>query len=101
MTGGSYAVGPVGPRVEPKPVDVRLTRMSGVVHNGVVIAILETYENGELKTYIVRPGDLVTVGGQNYLVRAIGRDYLIVADETTGRQTVLPLRSRTAGEGQR
>lgn len=98
MPGRPQPVGVVGPRVEMKPADARLRRLSGVLHDGMALAILETYDGQQVRSQVVQPGDRVTVGGRTFVVRSIGRQEMILREVGQVRDIVVPLRRRTANE---
>jgi len=100
MPGRPQPIGVVGPRVEMKPVDARLRRLSGVVHDGQALAILETFDGQQVRTQVVQPGDRVTVGTRTFVVRAISGDRMILREVGRDRDIIVRLRRRTANEQQ-
>ncbi|HEX2998915.1 MAG TPA: hypothetical protein VHR86_01580 [Armatimonadota bacterium] len=72
-------------------------RLSGVLWNGSVAAILETPEDPQHKSVILRPGDYV---GENLRVQSIKRDQMTLINEAArgrNRQIVVNLKPAAAG----
>ena len=82
----------VSPGTGPQPLDLRQVqgprRMSGILFDGRVWAILET-EDGQ--SHVVKPGDVVESGVK---VAAVSRDSMVIAQ--AGRQQNVELKGRPA-----
>jgi len=96
---GTQGVGAVGPRVTRKPPDWSFRRVSGILHDGISLAIIEVYEGDEPVGRIVKPGDRVRAGGRQFTVRAIGADSVSLREAGATEDVVVRLRGATANEG--
>jgi hypothetical protein len=56
-------------------------RISGVLWNGRVVAILETPNDPQQRTHIVRPGDRIP--SLDFYVKSISRDQMVLIDESS------------------
>jgi hypothetical protein len=97
--GGAQPVGPVGPRQRRKPPDWPIRRVAGILHNGMSLALIEVVDGGETRIEPPkRPGDTITAGGRQILIRSIGLDYVVLREVGTTEDFVLRLRGRTGNE---
>jgi len=99
VAGGAQSVGAVGPRVTRKPPDWSFRRVSGILHDGVSLAIIEVYEGDKPVGRIVKPGDRIRAGGRQFTVRAIGADSVSLRETGSTEDVVVRLRGVTANEG--
>lgn len=87
-----------GPRVDRKSPAWSIRRVAGLLHDGIALAIIEAYEGDAVKTFVVKPGQSIVVGGARFVVRSIGRDAVTLREAGSTDDTVVRLRGRAANE---
>lgn len=74
-------------------------RLSGVLWNGEVVAIMESTDTGQRRAWIVKPGEVISLPGMNLVVQSLTREQMTLVPQDGGKPIVIDLKPmpRTGG----
>ena len=81
-----------------KPGAYAIRRVAGLLHDGIALAIIEAVEGDAVRTFVVKPGESIVVGGTRFVVRRIGKDSVTLRESGSTQDVVVRLRGRAANE---